>query len=136
MDVPNFKLNEDEYGKIVVILSRLMAKMDAMSVCLINQNGQDIAHQGTLDGTDIQALSSLAASNMAATYGMASLIGEQAFRRIYHRGESSSIIINPVGDLALILAIVPTEKGRTLNLKSLNQAALILNDILQRCSKE
>lgn len=134
MEVPNFKLDSEEYDKITTILGHLIARTTAESVCLINRNGQDIAHRGGVDGIDIHALSSLAASNLAATFGLANLIGEGEFKRIYHRGQRFSIIINPVGELALILLILPANLSDRIDLRSVGQAALILEDILRKCA--
>lgn len=136
MEVPNFKIAREEYDKIVVILSHIQKRAKASSVCLINRNGQDIAHEGEFDGVDIQALASLAASTLAATFGLAALIDEDEFQRIYHRGHRNSLVIIPVADLALILIVLPTEMEDGRDLGSLGQAALILEDILRKCNSE
>ena len=136
MEVPNFRIDAEEYEKIVVILNRVLDRARAESVCLINRNGQDIAHTGNVDGLDIQAVSSLAASNLAATFGLASLIGEAEFQRLYHRGRQNSIIITPVSNLALILIILSADQDETRDFRSLGQASLILEDILRKCGNE
>lgn len=135
MEISNFKLETREYDKILFILSSLHEKLKADAIFLINRNGQGIANQGEVDSVDIQALSSLAASNLAATFGLAKLIGEGEFERIYHKGEKNSILINPIGEYALLLLIVQVKNEKSLDLKSLNQAALILEDILGKCTK-
>ncbi|HSR54012.1 MAG TPA: roadblock/LC7 domain-containing protein [Acidobacteriota bacterium] len=136
MEVPNFKIESQEYQKIVLILSNVLNRTGAKSVCLINRNGQDVAHRGSLEGLDIQALASLAASNLAATFGLATLIGEDEFHRIYHRGRNHSIVITPVSNLALILVIVPAQSEQERDWRSLGQASLILEDILRKCGNE
>ncbi|HSR69687.1 MAG TPA: roadblock/LC7 domain-containing protein [Acidobacteriota bacterium] len=136
MEVPNFKIEANEYQKIVLILSNVLNRTRARSVCLINRNGQDVAHTGQLDGLDIQALASLAASNLAATFGLATLIGENEFHRIYHRGRDHSIVITPVSNLALILVIVPADVKEERDWRSLGQASLILEDILRKCGNQ
>lgn len=135
MEISNFKLETREYDKILFILSSLHEKLKADAVFLINRNGQGIANQGEVDSVDIQALSSLAASNLAATFGLAKLIGEGEFERIYHKGEKNSILINPIGEYALLLLVIQVKNEKGLDLKSLNQAALILEDILGKCTK-
>ncbi|RPJ85647.1 MAG: roadblock/LC7 domain-containing protein, partial [Acidobacteria bacterium] len=84
MEIPNFKLEAEEYEKILLVLASLHQKLKADSVFLINRTGQEIAHEGSSNRFDVQALSSLAASNLAATFGLASVIGEREFERIYH----------------------------------------------------
>lgn len=135
MEISNFKLEAQEYEKIVFILSSLHEKLKADAVFLINRNGQEIARHGKKDSIDVQALGSLAASNLAATFGLASLIGEKEFERIYHKGEKISILINPVGEYALLLLMVPVKNEKDVDLKRLRQAVMILADILRKCTR-
>jgi predicted regulator of Ras-like GTPase activity (Roadblock/LC7/MglB family) len=55
---------------------------------------------GNLDTT---SLASLAAGNVAATGGMAELIGEKEFPTLSHEGEKESIHISVVGRLLLVV---------------------------------
>lgn len=132
MEVANFKLQVEEYEKIVFIISSLQEKLKASAVILISRNGQEIAFIGEMVSLDRQSLSSLAASSLAATFGLAHLIGEKEFERVYHKGDQRSILINPAGELALLLFILDSEQKRKVDLKSLTQASLILEDILEK----
>lgn len=135
MEISNFKLEATEYRKIVFILSSLQERVQANAIFLINRNGQEIAKHAQEDSLDVQALSSLAASNLAATFGLAALIGENEFERIYHKGEKNSILINPVGEYALLLLIVQVKNERSLDLTRVRQAVLVLTDILKKCTQ-
>jgi predicted regulator of Ras-like GTPase activity (Roadblock/LC7/MglB family) len=55
---------------------------------------------GNLDTT---SLASLAAGNVAATGGMAQLIGEKEFPTLSHEGERESIHISVIGRLLLVV---------------------------------
>ncbi|MBI4445366.1 MAG: roadblock/LC7 domain-containing protein [Acidobacteria bacterium] len=134
MEISNFRLRSEEYEKIRLVLGAVQQRIGANWVFLINRNGQEIAHLGNPD-VDIQALSSLAASNLAATFGLAAIFGENEFQRIYHRGRKHSILINPVGNTALLLMVFPSRNQSSVDLTSLQQAALILNDILSKSAK-
>lgn len=135
MGMLNFKLEAREYEKIVFVLSSLYQKLRVDSAFLINRNGQAIAYQGELRDLDLQALSSLAASNLAATFGLALLLGEREFERIHHKGEKSSILINPVGKHALLVLILPGNGEVGLDSLGLRQATLVLEDILSKCEE-
>ncbi|MGH9340321.1 MAG: roadblock/LC7 domain-containing protein [Acidobacteriota bacterium] len=132
MEISNFRLESEEYEKILFILSSLQQKSNASSIFLINRNGQQIAQEGVADGLDVQSLSSLAASNLAATFGLARLIGEREFERVYHKGDKRSILINPIGEYAFLLLLVEVNSENHVDPKSLNQASLILGDILRK----
>lgn len=135
MEVPNFKLEAEEYEKILVVLSSLNRRLKADSVFLINRTGQEIAHEGNSNRIDIQALSSLAASNLAATFGLARVIGEHEFRRIYHKGEKTNILMSPIGEFAFLLFLMRGKEEREVDFTSIRHASLILEDVLKKCGK-
>jgi predicted regulator of Ras-like GTPase activity (Roadblock/LC7/MglB family) len=135
MEIPNFKLAAEEYEKILLVISSLNQRLKAESVFLINRTGQEIAHEGTSSRIDVQALSSLAASNLAATFGLASLIGEREFERIFHKGDKTNILMTPVGEFAFLLFLLKGKEEHEVDLKSVHRASLILEDVLKKCSK-
>ncbi len=135
MEIPNFKLEAGEYEKILLVLSSLNQKLKADSVFLINRTGQEIAHDGNSNKLDIQALSSLAASNVAAIFGLASLLGEREFERIYYKGEKTSILMNPIGEFAFLLFLLRGVEEKEIDLKAIRHASLILEDVLKKCSR-
>ena len=79
--------------------------MDASAkvVFLVDKDGQEIASQGEVGNLDTTSLASLAAGNVAATGGMAQLIGEKEFPTLSHEGEKESIHISVVGRLLLVV---------------------------------
>lgn len=135
MQIWNFKLDRGEFSKIQQILSSLAEKTQVDSVFLINRNGQEIAHQGDADAIDALALASLAASNLAATFGLATLVGEDEFDRIYLRGRRLSILVCPAGRHALLLFVIQARNEHKLDVRNLKQAALVLEDVLKKCTK-
>ncbi len=134
MQIWNFKLDSDEFGKIQQILASLAEKTRVESVFLINRNGQEIAREGNTDSIDTLALSSLAASNLAATFGLASLVGEGEFERVYLRGRDFSILICPAGQHALLLFVIQAANEHKLDVRNLKQASLVLEHVLQKCT--
>ncbi len=135
MEISNFRLEAGEFRKIQQILASLAEKTHVDAVFLINRNGQEITHHGDSDSIDVLALSSLAASNLAATFGLASVIGESEFERIYLRGRRLSVLVCPAGEYALLLFILKVENEKALNIRNLRQAALVLQDVLKKCTK-
>ena len=72
-------------------------------VFLVDKNGQQIAAQGDIGDLDTTSLASLAAGNVAATGGMARLIGEKEFPTLSHEGERESIHICIIGRMLLVV---------------------------------
>src|SRR5437773_8687969 len=96
-------LREQQYHQIKAVLARLRMDAAAKVVFLVDKDGQEIASQGELGNLDTTSLASLAAGNVAATGGMAQLIGEKEFPTLSHEGERESIHISVIGRLLLIV---------------------------------
>jgi predicted regulator of Ras-like GTPase activity (Roadblock/LC7/MglB family) len=96
-------LREKQYHQIKAVLARLRMDSSARVVFLVDKDGQEIAVQGEVGNLDTTSLASLAAGNVAATGGMAQLIGEKEFPTLSHEGERESIHISVIGRLLLVV---------------------------------
>ena len=96
-------LREQQYHQIKAVLARLRMDSSARVVFLVDKDGQEIAAQGEVGNLDTTSLASLAAGNVAATGGMAQLIGEKEFPTLSHEGERESIHISVIGRLLLVI---------------------------------
>ena len=72
-------LYEQEYEQLKRVITRLCADANAKFVFLVDKNGQQIAAHGEMLNLDTTSLASLTAGNVAATDGLAHLIGERGF---------------------------------------------------------
>src|ERR1700737_4400688 len=96
-------LREQQYHKLKAVLPRLRADSSAKVVFLVDKDGQEIAAMGEVGNLDTTSLASLAAGNVAATGGMAQLIGEKEFPTLSHEGERESIHISVIGRVLLVV---------------------------------
>jgi predicted regulator of Ras-like GTPase activity (Roadblock/LC7/MglB family) len=96
-------LREQQYERIVSVLHKLRTESASRVVFLVDKNGQPIAVQGDVSNIDTTSLASLAAGNVAATGGMAQLIGEKEFPTLSHEGERESIHICIIGRALLVV---------------------------------
>jgi predicted regulator of Ras-like GTPase activity (Roadblock/LC7/MglB family) len=96
-------MREPQYERIVSVLHKLRAESLSRVVFLVDKNGQPIAVQGDVSNIDTTSLASLAAGNVAATGGMAQLIGEKEFPTLSHEGERESIHICIIGRTLLVV---------------------------------
>src|SRR5918997_7097688 len=96
-------LREEQYERIVSVLHKLRAESFSRVVFLVDKNAQPIAVQGDVSNIDTTSLASLAAGNVAATGGMAQLIGEKEFPTLSHEGERESIHICIIGRTLLVV---------------------------------
>ena len=110
MTMPDLVLYDEEFRKIKDSLNRLAADANANVVFLVDKNGQQIAAVGDLTTLDTTSLASLTAGNVAATDGLAKLIGEKEFSILFHEGERDNIHISLVAQ-RVILVVIFDEKS-------------------------
>ena len=96
-------IREQRYHQIKAVLARLRLDAAARLVVLVDKDGQQIAVHGDLADLDTTSLASLAAGNVAATGGMAKLIGEREFPTLSHEGDRESIHISVIGRILLVV---------------------------------
>src|SRR6266850_3840594 len=96
-------LREQQYHKIKAVLARLRIDAGARVVLLVDKDGQQIAVQGEAGNLDTTSLASLVAGNVAATGGIAQLIGENEFPTLSHEGEKESVHISVIGRVLLVV---------------------------------
>jgi predicted regulator of Ras-like GTPase activity (Roadblock/LC7/MglB family) len=98
-------LYEEEFQKIKKALQRLFQDASANLVFLVDKNGQQIAAVGDMSSVDTTSLASLTAGNVAATDGLARLIGEKEFSILFHEGEKDNIHISIVARRVILVVI-------------------------------
>jgi len=96
---------ETEFRRLEDALRRLRQDANAKAVFLIDRNGQHIAAAGETEEFDTTSLASLTAGNVAATDGLAKLIGEREFSVLFHEGQRDHIHISIVARRAILLVI-------------------------------
>jgi len=96
-------MHEQQFQQLRIILGKLRLESFSRVVFLVDKNGQQIASHGDLGDLDTTSLASLAAGNVAATGGMARLIGEKEFPTLSHEGERESIHICIIGRVLLVV---------------------------------
>ena len=105
MSQGSFILREPEYEALLSILRKLLVDASAKVVFLIDKNGTLLATAGDAGGFYTTSQASHAAGNIAATGGLANLIGEKEFSILFHEGERDNMHLSVVAD-RLILVIV------------------------------
>jgi len=105
MTSPTTVVLETDHKRFVSALDRLRDEANSKIAFLLDKNGQQIASSGSLEEADPTALASLAAGNVAATEGLAQLIGEPEFSTLFHEGRSDSLHISLISDKVILLVI-------------------------------
>ena len=134
MSLSNYVVLEEDYSRIATTLEKLRAESNSKIVFLLDKNGQQIATAGDLQEIDPTALASLAAGNVAATDGLAKLIGEREFSILFHEGENDSLHICVVGGWAILLVMFDERSSLGLVRLRVKKAAAELGKILNEIS--
>jgi predicted regulator of Ras-like GTPase activity (Roadblock/LC7/MglB family) len=95
----------EELKEMTTVIERLLADANAKGVFLIDKDGQLIASCGEIKDMDTTSLASLTAGNIAATGGLAKLIGEKEFSILFHEGEKDNMHISIVGQRVILVII-------------------------------
>jgi predicted regulator of Ras-like GTPase activity (Roadblock/LC7/MglB family) len=105
MASPSMVVMEADHTRFMSILDNLRSEANSKFVFLMDKNGQSIASSGVVGETDHSALASLAAGNVAATEGLAALIGEDEFSTLFHEGRHDSLHISLIANKVILLMI-------------------------------
>jgi len=105
MSSPQMVMYEEEFQKINEVISRLLKEANARVVFLVDKNGQLISGVGETERFDTTSLASLTAGNIAATGGLAKLIGEKEFSILFHEGEKDNLHISIVGVRVILVVL-------------------------------
>jgi len=103
-------LFEEDSKRLSQACIKLQQQAYARAVFLLDKDGQLLASEGETANIDTTSLASLTAGNIAATGGLAKLLGEREFPVQVHEGERESIHISLVGE-RLILVILFDERS-------------------------
>jgi predicted regulator of Ras-like GTPase activity (Roadblock/LC7/MglB family) len=131
---------DDEFKQITVIIEKLLNNAKAKAVFLVDKNGQLIANAGEIDNMDTTSLASLTAGNIAATGGLANLLGEKEFSILFHEGEKDNLHISLVGQR--IILVVVFDQRSSLGLvrlrvkKASEELAAIFDRLLKKVEQE
>jgi predicted regulator of Ras-like GTPase activity (Roadblock/LC7/MglB family) len=101
----SFVMYDEEFQRISAVIDKLLRESNAKVIFLVDKNGQLIAGCGETDNLDTTSLASLTAGNIAATGGLAKLIGEKEFSILFHEGEKDNIHISIVAQRVILVVI-------------------------------
>jgi predicted regulator of Ras-like GTPase activity (Roadblock/LC7/MglB family) len=131
---------EEEFKQIDAELLKLHQQANAKVTFLVDKNGQLITSVGETQHLDTTSLASLTAGNIAATGGMASLLGEKEFSILFHEGEKDNIHISLIGSRVILVVVFDQRSSLglvRLRVKKCAEALLqIFDKIFQKLDQE
>ncbi len=127
---------DEEYKRIMALIEKLLRESNSNVIFLVDKNGQLIAATGETEHLDTTSLASLTAGNIAATGGLAKLIGEKEFSILFHEGEKDNIHISIIGGRVILVVIFDQRSSlglvRLRVKKASEELAAILADLVKK----
>ncbi|HKA15105.1 MAG TPA: roadblock/LC7 domain-containing protein [Myxococcota bacterium] len=96
---------DEDYRRILGVVQRLVRDANAKGVFVVDRNGQLIAEAGEMRGIDTTSLASLTAGCIAATGGLAKLVGEEDFPVHFHQGQRDNLHITLVSHRIILVVV-------------------------------
>jgi len=131
---------DEEYQRILLLLERLLRESNSKVIFLVDKNGQLIASTGETANLDTTSLASLTAGNIAATGGLAKLIGEKEFSILFHEGEKDNIHISIIAGRVILVVIFDQRSSlglvRLRVKKASRDLALVLDDLVAKTEQD
>src|SRR3978361_492748 len=136
MAAPDLVMYEEEYQQIKEILARLQVDSNPKIGFLGDKTGQQIAAHGDMKGVDATSLASLTAGNVAATDGLAKLIGEKEFSILFHEGQQDHIHISIVAKRAILVVIFDDRSSLGLVRLRVKRASVELEKVFEMMAQK
>ena len=103
-------MQQEDYDVVLATIQKLVRDANAKGIFVVDKAGQLIAEAGEMTGIDSTSLASLTAGCVAATGGLAKIVGEEEFPIHFHQGERDNLHMSAVGD-RMILVVVFDERS-------------------------
>ena len=131
---PQMVMYDEEFKQINAVIEKLLREANARVIFLVDKNGQMISGVGEVERIDTTSLASLTAGNIAATGGMAKLIGEKEFSILFHEGEKDNLHISIVGGRVILVVLFDSRSSLGLVRLRVKKASDELSVIFDRLS--
>ncbi len=137
---PLMVMYDEEFKQINVVLEKLLREANAKVIFLVDKNGQLISGVGETERFDTTSLASLTAGNIAATGGLAKLIGEKEFSILFHEGEKDNLHISIVAGRVILVVLFDTRSSlglvRLRVKKASEELATIFDRLMQKAEEK
>jgi len=98
-------LHDKDFKRVQDELVKLSDLANAKITFLVDKDGHLIASAGDSRNLDTTSLASLTAGNIAASGGIAKLLGEKEFTFLFHEGEKDNIHLSVIAQRVILVVI-------------------------------
>ncbi len=127
---------DEDFQKILAVIQRLVRDANAKGVYVVDRNGQLIGEAGEMRGVDTTSLASLTAGCIAATAGLAKVVGEEEFPVHYHQGQTDNLHMTLVSGRMILVVIFDDRSSLGLVRLRVKKAAAQLAKVFEDIRKK
>ncbi len=98
-------MHEEDIERVLAVIRQLVKDANARGCYVVDRNGQLIGEAGEMQGIDTTSLASLTAGCIAATCGLAKIVGEDEFPVHFHQGQKDNLHITLVPKRIILVVI-------------------------------
>jgi len=126
---------DEDFRKILVVIQKLVRDANARGIFVVDRNGQLIGEAGEMRGVDTTSLASLTAGCIAATGGLAKIVGEEEFPIHFHQGQRDNLHITLVASRIILVVIFDDRSSLGLVRLRVKKAGNELANIFEQIQK-
>jgi len=126
---------DEDYRKILTVIQKLVRDANAKGIFVVDRNGQLIGEAGEMRGIDTTSLASLTAGCIAATGGLAKIVGEEEFPIHFHQGQRDNLHITLVAKRIILVVVFDDRSSLGLVRLRVKKAGLELAKVFEQIQK-
>jgi predicted regulator of Ras-like GTPase activity (Roadblock/LC7/MglB family) len=126
---------DEDYRKILAVIQKLVRDANAKGIFVVDRNGQLIGEAGELRGIDTTSLASLTAGCIAATGGLAKIVGEEEFPIHFHQGQRDNLHISLVAKRIILVVVFDDRSSLGLVRLRVKKASAELAKVFEQIQK-
>jgi predicted regulator of Ras-like GTPase activity (Roadblock/LC7/MglB family) len=127
---------DEDYRNVLNVIQRLVRDANAKGVFVVDRNGQLIGEAGEMRGIDTTSLASLTAGCIAATSGLAKLVGEEDFPVHFHQGQRDNLHITLVSNRIILVVVFDDRSSLGLVRLRVKKASAELAKVFEEIQKK
>ncbi len=127
---------DEDFRKVLAVTQRLVKDSNAKGVFVVDRNGQLISEAGELRGIDTTSLASLTAGSVAATGGLAKIVGEEEFPVHFHQGQRDNLHMTLIAGRIILVVVFDDRSSLGLVRLRVKKATSALAKIFEEIQKK
>jgi predicted regulator of Ras-like GTPase activity (Roadblock/LC7/MglB family) len=127
---------DEDFRKVLAVTQRLVKDANAKGVFVVDRNGQLISEAGELRGIDTTSLASLTAGSVAATGGLAKIVGEEEFPVHFHQGQRDNLHITLIAGRIILVVVFDDRSSLGLVRLRVKKAGAQLGKVFEEIQKK